>query len=65
MTPSPLCLSLSEDRLRGGWAIEVLELIDNAAARTFLHSWAEQTEDVHLAIEARMALELFKPANDK
>ena len=38
-------------------AIEVLERAANAAARRLLHSWAEQTEDIHLAIEARMALE--------
>jgi hypothetical protein len=65
MAPSPLRLPLSGDRLRGVRAIEVLERAGNAAARRLLHSWAEQTEDVHLAIEARLALERLTPDNHK
>jgi WD40 repeat protein len=57
MAPPALRLPLSGERLRGVRAIEVLERIDNAAALRLLHSWAEQTEDIHLAIEARLALE--------
>jgi WD40 repeat protein len=57
MAPPSLRLPLSGERLRGVRAIEVLERIDAAAARRLLHSWAEQTEDIHLAIEARLALE--------
>lgn len=57
MKPPSLRLPLSGERLRGVRAIEVLERIGNAAARTLLHSWAAQTEDVQLAIEARMTLE--------
>jgi argininosuccinate lyase len=30
-----------------------------------LHSWAEQTDDVHLAIEARLALERLGPAGPR
>ena len=53
----PLRLPLSGERLRGVRAIEVLERAGNAAARSLLQSWVEQSEDVQLAIEARMALE--------
>jgi RNA polymerase sigma factor (sigma-70 family) len=65
MTPLPLHLPLSGERLRGVRAIEVLERIGNAAARKMLLSWAEQTEEVHLAIEARMALERLGPLDAK
>lgn len=65
MTPLPLRLPLSGERLRGVRALEVLERIGNAAARKLLQSWAEQTEDGQLAIEARLALERFRPAHDK
>lgn len=61
----PLHLPLKGERLRGVRAIEVLERIGNAAARRLLHSWAEQSEDVHLAIEARLALERLKSMHGK
>lgn len=57
MKPPKLRLPLTGERLRGVRAIEVLERIGTAAARKLLRSWAEQTADVHLAVEARLALE--------
>ncbi len=57
MSPPALRLPLSDERLRGVRAIEVLERVGGAPARRLLRGWAEQTDDVHLAIEARMALE--------
>ncbi|HZV07434.1 MAG TPA: sigma-70 family RNA polymerase sigma factor [Gemmataceae bacterium] len=57
MAPPALRLPLSGERLRGVRAIEVLERIGDAAALRLLHLWAEQTEDIHLAFEARLALE--------
>jgi WD40 repeat protein len=65
MAPPALRLPLSGERLRSVRAIEVLERAGNAAARRLLHFWAEQTEDVHLGIEARMALERLTSAGDK
>ncbi|HTU22323.1 MAG TPA: PQQ-binding-like beta-propeller repeat protein [Gemmataceae bacterium] len=56
-------IPLQGERLRGVRAIEVLERLGNAAARKLLHSWAEQTQDVPLAVEARMALERLEAAN--
>jgi WD40 repeat protein len=57
MKPLPLRLPLSGERLRGVRAIEVLERINNTAARKLLQSWAGQTENGQLAIEAQLALE--------
>jgi hypothetical protein len=65
MPPPLLRLPLSGERLRGVRAIEVLERIGNAATRPLLLSWAEQTEDVQLAVEARMALERLGPVNTR
>ena len=65
MAPPVLRSPLSGECLRGVRAIEVLERAGNAAARRLLHSWAEQTEDVQLAIEARLALERLAPGSDK
>jgi WD40 repeat protein len=65
IAPAPLHLPLSGDRLRGVRAIEVLERAGNVAARSLLQSWSEQTQDVHLAIEARLALERLGPAPAK
>jgi hypothetical protein len=56
MKPPELRLPLSGERLRGVRAIEVLERTGNAAALRMLRSWTEQTEDIQLAIEARLAL---------
>lgn len=65
MAPPLLKLPLSGEQLRGVRAVEVLERIGNAAARQLLFSWAEQTDDVQLAVEARMALERLESANTK
>lgn len=65
MKPRPLRLPLSGERLRGVRAIEVLERIGNTATRELLQSWAEQTEDGQLAVEARLALERLGPATAK
>jgi WD40 repeat protein len=65
MAPPPLRLPLSGDHLRGVRAIEVLERAGNAAARSLLQAWAEQTQDVHLAIEARLAMERLGPIRAK
>jgi RNA polymerase sigma factor (sigma-70 family) len=63
MTLPSLNLPLSGDRLRGVRAIEVLERAGNTAARSLLQAWAEQTQDAHLAIEARLALERLGPVH--
>ncbi len=65
LAPPVLRLPLAGDRLRGVRAIEVLERIATAEARRVLRAWAEQTSDVHLAIEARLALERLGPASAK
>lgn len=65
MAPLALRLPLSGDRLRSVRAIEVWERIGNASARKALQAWAEQTEDVQLAVEARLALARLMSANGK
>jgi hypothetical protein len=56
LTPPPLRLPLSGEALRGVRAIEVLERAGTPEARQLLQVWAEQTRDMHLAAEARLAL---------
>jgi RNA polymerase sigma factor (sigma-70 family) len=61
LRPPALQLPLSGDALRGVRAIEVLERCATPQARKLLQDWAEQTKDVQLAIEARLALERVHP----
>jgi RNA polymerase sigma factor (sigma-70 family) len=56
ITPPRLRLPLAGDTLRGVRAIEVLERAGTPEARQLLQGWAEQTRDMHLAVEARAAL---------
>ncbi len=65
MSPPLLQLPLSGERLRGVRVIEVLERAGNPAARQLLLLWAEQTDNVQLAVEARMALERLQSANSR
>ncbi len=65
MSPPLLQLPLSGERLRGVRAIEVLERAGNTAARQLLLLWTEQTDDVQLAVEARMALERLQSVNSR
>jgi RNA polymerase sigma factor (sigma-70 family) len=56
--PQPvLRLPLTGEDLRGLRAIEVLEQLGDAGAAKLLQSWAEQTNNVRLAAEARIALD--------
>jgi hypothetical protein len=55
-TPPPLKLPLSGETLRGVRAVEVLERLATPKARELLRSWAEQIDDLHLAVEAAAAL---------
>ncbi len=61
ITPPMLRLPLSDDALRGVRAIEVLERAGSSEAVKVLQSWAEQTLDMRLASEVRMALERLDP----
>jgi RNA polymerase sigma factor (sigma-70 family) len=56
VTPPPLRLPLEGDTLRGVRAVEVLERVGTPEARQLLQAWADQTRDVHLSAEARVAL---------
>jgi WD40 repeat protein len=58
-------LPLADDILRGTRAMEVLEHVGTPAAKTQLRAWAEQTADVSLAGEARLALERLRVRDAK
>jgi hypothetical protein len=65
LAPPVLRLPLSGDRLRGVRVIEVLERAGTPKSRKLLQAWADQTDDIPLSVEARLALERLAPANTK
>jgi RNA polymerase sigma factor (sigma-70 family) len=56
LDPTPQ-LPLTGDALRGDRAMEVLECVGTPAAKTLLRAWADQTADLFLAEDAKLALE--------
>jgi hypothetical protein len=57
IAPPSLLLPANGERLQGIRAIEVLERAGSPECRKLLQAWARQTADVHLATEARAALD--------